>query len=364
MYSRMRRFDLLEAVVVLVEDAPRLADVEPVGGALGPRQIDEPLDVGARDLELGAGGVHRAHALELLAGRLLGVGGELGAGDALAEHLDVVLVDVDLAELSADALHLLAQEELALAARHLLLDHGRDLLLDPVDLALAVDQVEHPADAGAHLQGLQHRLLGVVADRQVARHQVGEGPRLAHVVQDARGLPALAREQVAEGARGGAEVGGQSVDLDIDHGLLVDALDARAERGAAAEGLQDLHAADALEHDRVIARAQPDDLEHAGDRPEGVDLVEGRVLRLGLLLGDDADERAVPAGDLLDQANRSGAAHVDGHDRRGEEHRVAQRQDRKDRLGLGREERITHGFRYDRRVRGPSQSRGFARNCP
>ena len=48
--------DLLEVVVVLVEDLARVVDVEVVLGLGAPRQLDEPLEVGADDAVLGRRG--------------------------------------------------------------------------------------------------------------------------------------------------------------------------------------------------------------------------------------------------------------------------------------------------------------------
>ena len=84
--------DLLEPVVVLVEDAPRLGDVDRVLAQLRPRQLDQPVEVGAQHRVLGRGLGHALQALELLARLLLGLLGHAGLGDRLLQLLDLAAV--------------------------------------------------------------------------------------------------------------------------------------------------------------------------------------------------------------------------------------------------------------------------------
>ena len=55
-----------------------------------------------------------------------------------------------------------------------------------------------------------------------------------------------------------------------------------------------------------------------------------RILGARVALGDDADDRPLLRDRLLDEPHRLLAPDVDGDDRTGEQHRVAQRQDRDD----------------------------------
>ena len=58
MKSRMRSFDLLQVVVVLVEDVAGVLDVPVVLGGLAPGQVGDPLEVGAQHRGLGRHGLH------------------------------------------------------------------------------------------------------------------------------------------------------------------------------------------------------------------------------------------------------------------------------------------------------------------
>ena len=134
----------LETEVILVEAAPHLAHVHAVGRGPGPGQIREPLHVVAGDLILGRLRLHAAEPRELLLGDALGVRRQLGAADALAQLLDLVVVGA-LAELLADRAHLLAQHVVALRAAELVLHLGGDLLANLQHLELAIDHRRAPA---------------------------------------------------------------------------------------------------------------------------------------------------------------------------------------------------------------------------
>src|SRR5205823_14735725 len=104
--------DVLEAGVVGVEHLARVHRVEPLLGALAPRDGDQPVEVGASHRGLAAGVAHALQAAQLALGLLADLVRHVGVLDLLA-----VLVDdraVVLAQLLADRLHLLAQEVLAL----------------------------------------------------------------------------------------------------------------------------------------------------------------------------------------------------------------------------------------------------------
>ena len=160
---------LLEVVVVAVEDVAGLGDVELVLGGDRPGQLHQPLEVGPGDGVLGRRRLHHLQAVELLQRDLLDVGRHLGVGDLLPEVVEVAAALVDLAQLFLDRLQLLAQDVLALVAPHLLLDLGVDLLAHLQHLVLARQELQHPAQARLEIEDLQHFLLLVDLDVQVAR---------------------------------------------------------------------------------------------------------------------------------------------------------------------------------------------------
>ena len=165
--------DLLEAVVVVVEDAARPLDVDGLRVELRPGQRDQPVEVGAHHRVLAARLGHPLEALQLLARVLLDLRRHAGLRDGFAElgHLAALAL---VAQLLLDLAHLLAQQDLALAVVDLLLglllDLARQLQhLDPAGEVVR-DGLEPVADVG----DLQHRLLLRRAHVQEARDHVGE----------------------------------------------------------------------------------------------------------------------------------------------------------------------------------------------
>jgi hypothetical protein len=83
-----------------------------------------------------------------------------------------------------------------------------------------------------------------------------------------------------------------------------------------------------VQDDRVVGRAETDDLHHARDRADVVNVLESRLIDVGVALADDADDGAVLAEEILHQADAARPAHVDRNDARGKNDAVPQRQDR------------------------------------
>ncbi len=337
--------DLLEPEVVFVEAAAHLADVDAVGRRLGPGQVGEPLEVGARDVELGRLLLHEHQPAQLLLRHLLDVGRQLRLAQPLAQLFDLVVAR--LAQLGANRLHLLAQDVLALALAHLLLGHRRNFFLHLEHLELAADDAEHQPHPRLDVEGLQDLLL--VADRgvlgrYVRRDEVGERAGLAHVVENARRLARQVGHQVEHLARLLAQRRRERVELDVARQRLGYARHVRLEVGLEPGGPVEPEAPEPVEHHAVVRGAKPNDFDHAGERADVVEVAERGLFDVGRALRQDADERALFAEQVFDEPHAALAAHVDGHDRHGKEHRVAQRQDGHVvdvRRGLGR--RAGHG---------------------
>ena len=186
-YSRMRFFTFLQVVVIGVEDLARLVQVQPILGPLRPRQLDQPLEVGALHGVFGRRLRHLLEALELLARRLLDVGGHLGRLDLLVERVEVAGVFA-FAQLVLDRLQLLAQDRLALVLRELLAHLRVDLLLDLDQLDLALQQHQQPAQPLGDVALDQQR--GALLGRQVdgRRDDVAQAARVLVLIEHLRGL--------------------------------------------------------------------------------------------------------------------------------------------------------------------------------
>ena len=172
--------DLVDVVVVAVEHAARLLQVEVVVGRLRPRQRRDPLEVGADDPVLGGLRRQLLEPVELALGGLHGVLRQTRGLDLLAQLVRLGRLLVDLAELLLDRLELLAQEVLALALLHLGLDLRLDLRADRDQLELPREQLGQAPEALRQVQLLEDLLLLVRAQPERARDHVGQarpGPR-------------------------------------------------------------------------------------------------------------------------------------------------------------------------------------------
>ena len=193
---------VLQAGVVRVQDRARLGDVEVVLGADVPRELGHPVEVGADPAVLGRLLGRALQAAELALGLLADVLGHVGVGDLLAVLLDDVLLAV-LAELLADRVHLLAQEELALALLHALADVGADLVLQ---LELGQDLLGPGQDlleALLDVEGLED--LDLLLERQVRRvaGRVGERAGVGDAAQELGDLRARRAPRRCSRARPG-----------------------------------------------------------------------------------------------------------------------------------------------------------------
>ena len=111
--------DLLEVVVVVVEDLPRPAQVEPVAARLAPGKDRQPVEIGADDRVLGRAGVHAGQPLELALGLVQHFLRRTRRLDPLPELGDLGILGLALTQLLLDRLDLLPQEVIALGLREL-----------------------------------------------------------------------------------------------------------------------------------------------------------------------------------------------------------------------------------------------------
>ena len=319
--------DLFEAVVILVEDLAHRGNLEVVRRLEVPGNVQDPVEVRAHHGVLGRAHLHVAEAFDLLLRDLLGLGGEACLGDAVFEAVEIALVAVVLAELFLDGLELLAEHVLALILAHLLLDLGVDALAHFQDLELAREKLQHLADALFCVDRLEE--LGFLFDGgvQVGGHEVREGSgRLDRVDQRARFTRKLGHELddlLGDVTEAHAERFGFVV-LGLG---LVEADDLGFQVRPGLRHFLETNADDALEDERVVARAVLERLEDARRTTDGVEIFRAWIVRRRVLLSEDGNDRRREVVDVLHERDRFLTADVErGHVAR-EEHRVADGED-------------------------------------
>ncbi len=321
--------DLVEIVVVLVEALAHLGQLDVIVGRHRPRQLDEPLEVRARDRVLRARRLHALQAIELLARDLLRLFGELGLRDLLAELLEITAAIVELAELFLDRLELLAQHVLALVAAHLLLYLGVDPLADLQHLELARQELEDLARAGLEIERLEHVLLLADLELEVARDQIREVTGFGDAIDERAGFFRQLGHELDDPLRDVLEVHHERVELDVGGGRIRNAADLGREERLGAVERADLEARDALQDDAEVVLRELDDLEDPRRAADHVEIAGARILGARVLLRQDPDDRPLLRDRILDEPYALAPADIDGNDRSGEQHGVAQREDGK-----------------------------------
>ena len=315
--------DLVEAEMVLVEDAPRLRDVD--RGFLGqrPGQLDQPVEIGAHHAVLAGGLRHALQPAQFLARLVLDLLRHLGLGDGGAElrHLRALAL-VAFAELALDRGHLLAQQHLAVARIDRRLGLAADLRGEAQHLDAVGEQTRHPVHPRLDVDRLENLLLLVGGGVHVGRDHVGERRRRLDALDRGEQLGRSLRQQLHRLDRLSLEVDEARLDVVRHRGRLGDAQHAGDEERPAVQELDDLEALLALADEMVGAVGRGDVAHDVGDRAHPVHVDRQGIGGLGVALHQDAD-RALLAHRLLRRRDRARTADRDRQHDAGKQHGVA-----------------------------------------
>ena len=254
--------------------------------------------------------------------------GQLFLFGALAEFFDFGPAAFAFAQFVLDRLHLLAQKVLALLLVDVRFDARADLLGKLEHLDFLVQVVHHQFGSLKQARGFQQFLLVLDADLEVRGDKVDEERRALDVLDRVGRLARQVRREVHDLHSELLNRADARLQLDL---AVVVVLDERRDVGPEVRlGLRelvDLETPLPLNHNRLRAIGHLDQLQDGGD---GAVLVQ--VGRLGFfdvraLLRHHADQ-AIRRKGLLDQFQRGIAPDRDREHDAGEEHRVAEGQDR------------------------------------
>ncbi len=258
--------------MIFLEAAPNVGDVDALGRAARPRQIRQPFDVGAGDLVLARLRLHVTETRKLLARGLERFLGHVHTCDALVKLLDFVVV-TRLPQFLADRLELLAQHVLSLRLADLVRHQRRDLGLHLQDLELAFDHAQHQLDTPLDIESFQYLLAGLdacVLLGKVARYQIGKGPWLADVVQDAHGFLGKLRHQRKNLACRLTQTLPETPQRIARWLWLRDSENGGTHVRLEPTSLEQLEAAQPVEHDAIARVVEADDLDHSRQRADVV----------------------------------------------------------------------------------------------
>ncbi len=166
--------DLLQPVVVFVEHLARFGQRDRTLLLARPRQRQQPIDIRADHAGLG-----RVHALlhqplELVRGGFFDVVGRLKLADLALELVDRVFVEIVLAQLATDRLHLLAQEVFLLRLVQRVFGIALDLGAQPQQLELPRQLDLDLFKALNRVQRVQEIELVLELKGRAVNHDVGQ----------------------------------------------------------------------------------------------------------------------------------------------------------------------------------------------
>jgi hypothetical protein len=311
--------------MVLIEDAARLRDVDAVRVELRPRQVDQPVEIGADHLVLGRRLRHPLEPLELLLGLVLRLLRHAGLLDRLAQLLDLGGLVVAFVEFLLDLAQLLTQNVLALLRGKRLLRLLADRLGQLQHLDALDQQRKHLVEALLDIERLQDVLLlgglhvqqagDEICKRRGRVQAVDRGCELRrHVLQQPDGLACTFPQQVH--AR-----------LDVRrHDLArADLLDAGDEIGIVRNERDDAEASHAATDHVMRSVRRGDVAQDLRDGPDLVQLLGRRILGSCVGLQQHADH-ALRANDLLGRRDGCRPADRQRQHHAGKQHRLAHRQ--------------------------------------
>jgi hypothetical protein len=316
--------------VLGVHDALGLLEVDDLFGLLRPRQRDDPVEIRPRHGVFRGRGRHLREPIELAQGFLLHGLGQAGGFELGAQLFDLTRLIVAFTELFLDGLELFSQEVIALVLADLRLHLALDLRTELEDLEFLDQQAVEQVEAGAHIERLQHFLLGFGGNgAEAGGDEIRQAARVGNVGGERLQVVGHQRRQRHDLLEVRLDVALQRVNLEpvffLQHlGCFADAAaQVRTLRG----DLFETHARQALHDDAEAAVGQ---LEHLVDLTGGADRMQIALRRLvfaGFALREHGNGLAARHG-LVDQLDGTFARHRERHERLRKQHRVAQRQHR------------------------------------
>jgi hypothetical protein len=155
--------------MIVVECLLGLRQIDDLLGALLPRQIGEPVQVGAGDGVFGCRHGHLREAIELPLRFLLDRLRHARGVDLLLQFLDLAGLVVAFAQLFLNRLQLLPKEVFALVFPDFRLHLRLDLRPELEHLELFDQDAIERVHSGADVEGLEHLLFDRSSDRREAR---------------------------------------------------------------------------------------------------------------------------------------------------------------------------------------------------
>jgi hypothetical protein len=307
--------------MVVVEDGAGGDEVELVLGFGRPRDVGQPLDVGADQVPIGGVLGKCGQPLELTVGLSHGRFRESGGLDLLAELFHLAKARVPLAEFVLDVAQTSAQQAFAADRVDLILTARRERPLGLGDRHLALEVL---GDARQPPRGLRlldqgHALLG--RERQGRGDEVGEQARGGDPLDEVLPLVGIVVVEVDHPVRQSDDALPGRIEFGRVGLVLVERIDRHQMLHLSRLGRKNPGARHAHDDGLLALAFRVDHPHHPHDAAHRVELADGGILGGRVALGGD-DEEALVAG-RLERGQGFRASDRQGHRHAGIQHHVA-----------------------------------------
>ena len=314
----------LETEMILVQNAPRLGNVDGRFGLCGPGQFGQPIEVGAHHRRLTGAVGHPGETFEFLVRSFVDIGRHAGIDNRLLELVDFSGAFAAFAQLVLDDAHLLTQQVFAIYVANRRVCTFGDVARDFQHFNSAGEHQKQVVQARLQVEGFEQRLLVFRSDVQQARDHIGQLRRVGDAFQKSCHLGRRLRQQLKRFVRALFEGARPTFDFRGHCGGVVDILHAGNRERITFEVVQDAEATKAS-HDcpvRFVGCCQITQYRRAG--ADFVKIPGARVGRFGLPLQHHAN-RPFQAYGFLHPSLQGDTVDVERNDRSREQHVVANR---------------------------------------
>ena len=294
---------------------------------LGPRRVENPVDVVARHRVVGSHRIEARQLVQLFVEGLADVRRQVFGG-GFGTQLGQVFAAVVLAQFVLNGLHLLAKQELALLLVHVGAHLRADFLAQLEHLDFLLEVVEHEVGALAEARRSEDGLLLVGARLQVRGDKVDEERRAFDVLDGEGGLARQVRREMhdLDGQLLQHRHAGAALRVVLVERRLVERGHLGAQVGLRLDVFLYLKPTAALDDDGLRAVGHLDELQDGGERAGGVQVFRPRLLGVGVFLRHHADQ-LVGGERVFDELEAGVAPDSNREDDAREEDGVAERQD-------------------------------------
>ena len=281
--------DLLQAIVVLIEDAPCRGDIDRLLVRQAPGQFDQPVDITSDHSCFGRALRHPLVAANFPSRLTFHFSRHLGLGDGFIQFSDFLRLAVAFSELALNGRHLLSKNRLTLTDVESRLRLLSDFVAEPKHFDALGQMPRNLLHAQRKVDRLEDLLLVLRLDIHVRRREIGEHRRRGGALQDGDQFLRGLRQQFR--SFDGLPLQTQEAGLDLRRTRdgLGNVENPGCRKRRARKEIEHTDALYALAHDVVAIIGPREVANDVGHGADAVKIVETRFVQLRVALKQDAD---------------------------------------------------------------------------